>query len=244
MEIAHQYHINVIEDACHAHGAKYKNINCGNIGDMSVFSFQATKLLPAGEGGMFLTNNEENYEKALAIGHYERLNESYLRKNSSYLKYSRTSTHGMKFRMSPLHAAIGLAYLERLDEDHKIRNKNCEQIRSIINSLPGFTAYSPPKEIYRVYYENLVNYEEKSGQHSFDKVINALKAEGADITPSRYPLLHQQAFFSEKGYEYHLLPITEQTTAKLIKLPNFSTKNDLLVRQYIDAFEKVMKNRS
>jgi dTDP-4-amino-4,6-dideoxygalactose transaminase len=64
LAIARQHRLLVIEDAAQAHGSTYKGKKVGGIGDMGIFSFQASKNLPAGEGGMFVTNREELKERA------------------------------------------------------------------------------------------------------------------------------------------------------------------------------------
>jgi dTDP-4-amino-4,6-dideoxygalactose transaminase len=241
MEIVKEKDIAVIEDASHAHGAEYKGKKVGSIGDIGVFSFQGTKLMPAGEGGIFLTNNEEYFEKALALGHYERVKTPFVSPASPYLKYATTTSMGMKFRMSPLHAAIGLAYLETLDEDNKSRNAYCEKFRAVIRTLPGFDAFETPKHIKRVFYEHHIQYDETERKISNKQMAETLQAEGVSLSAQRYRLIHQQPYFQEKGYPKDLLPITDRSVGMQFRVPNFSVKSDELLNQYINAFEKVSR---
>ena len=241
MEIAKEKDIAVIEDASHAHGAEYKGKKVGGIGDIGVFSFQGTKLMPAGEGGIFLTNNEEYFEKALALGHYERVKTPFVSPTSQYLKYATTTSMGMKFRMSPLHAAIALAYLETLDEDNKLRNAYCEKFRAVIRTLPGFDAFETPKHIKRVFYEHHIQYDETVRKISNKQMAETLQAEGVSLSAQRYRLIHQQPYFQEKGYLKDLLPITDRSVGMQFRVPNFSVKSNELLNQYIIAFEKVSR---
>ena len=63
--LAEKYNLRIVEDASHAHGATWRGRQCGALGDVSVFSMQGDKLAPAGEGGVFLCNDYEYYEKAV-----------------------------------------------------------------------------------------------------------------------------------------------------------------------------------
>jgi dTDP-4-amino-4,6-dideoxygalactose transaminase len=73
MGVARRNNLRVIEDASHAHGATYRSRKVGSFGDIAAFSMQASKLCPAGEGGIVITDDAELWQRATALGHYERL---------------------------------------------------------------------------------------------------------------------------------------------------------------------------
>jgi len=234
MSIAKKHGIAVIEDASHAHGAEYKGEKIGTIGDFAAFSFQASKNLPGGEGGMLVTDNQEYYNKAITLGHYRRAAEL----PEPYSKYQHTSW-GFKFRMSPLHAAITRVQLRNLDYKNHIRNANIEKLLKTLDELPGFHIYQTPGYMKRVYYENDVAYDEEETGVSLDRLIEMLRAEGAIVRRDRYHLLHQQPYFVERGSDPMDLPITRELNEKIIALPTFPGDDGNLVEQYIDAFRKV-----
>ncbi len=234
ISIAREHDIKVIEDACHAHGAEYRGRKAGTIGDIGFFSFQASKNLPGGEGGMFVTDNEEFYFKAITLGHYRRAAEL----PESYSRYQHTS-FGFKHRMSPLHAAITRVQLRRLDERNAKRNRNVEKLLSALANIPGFYVYKTPDYIKRVYYENNVVYREEETGVSKERLIEMLKAEGAIVRGDRYPLLHQQPYFVERGSNPDDLPVTIDINNRVLALPTFPNDDGSLVEQYIYAFRKV-----
>ena len=123
ISIAKDNNIAVVEDACHAHGAEYKGKKTGTLGDFGIFSFQASKNLPGGEGGMLITNNRDYLHKATTLGHYRRAADL----PEEYSKYQHTCL-GFKHRMSPLHAAITRVQLKTLDEKNRIRKDNIEKL--------------------------------------------------------------------------------------------------------------------
>ncbi len=235
--VARENNIAVIEDACHAHGAEYKGKKMGTLGDFGFFSFQASKNLPGGEGGMLITDNEEYYYQAVTLGHYRRAADL----PEKYSKYQHTCL-GFKHRMSPLHAAITRVQLKTLEKKNEIRNGNIEKLLKALEELPGFEIYWPPSYIKRVYYENDIVYRGEETKVPIDRLIEMLKAEGAVVRRDRYPLLHQQPYFVERGSNPEDLPVTREISEHVIALPTFPGDDGRLVEQYIDAFRKVAKS--
>lgn len=237
MNIAAENDIYVIEDASHAHGASYKGRMIGNIGHISCFSFQGTKLLPAGEAGIMLTNNEEFYERGIALGHYTRAKKL----DGAYKKYGTTSL-GFKFRMSPLHAAIGYELLKIYDDYNDVITHNAEVIREAVGKFPGFINYKPPSYIKRVYYENLIDYRENESGIPREKLVSRFKLKNLHINSSRYPLIHQQPYFSERGYDRDSLPVTDALVGRLFRLPSFRTDDDEVLEKWIGKFTKAYQS--
>lgn len=233
LAISREHGITVIEDACHSHGAEYKGKKTGTLGNLAAFSFQASKNLPGGEGGMLVTDNQEYYHQALTLGHYRRA----ALLPDPYCRYQHTCL-GFKHRMSPLHAAIVRVQLKSLDEKNRIRKENIEMLLTALDELPGFKIYKAPSYIKRVYYENIIRYEEEETGLPMDSLIELLEAEGAIVRRDRYPLLHQQPYFVERGSDPDDLPITREVNEKLIALPTFPSDDGSLVEQYITAFRK------
>ncbi len=234
INIARKHDIAVIEDACHAHGAEYKGKKIGTLGDFGFFSFQASKNLPGGEGGFLVTNNKDYLYQAITLGHYRRAAEL----PDEYSKYKHTCL-GFKHRMSPLHAALTRIQLKTLDEKNRIRNSNIEKLLKTLEELPGFHIYWPPEYVKRVYYENDIVYRGEETGVSIDRLIEMLQAEGAIVRRDRYPLLHQQPYFTERGSNPDDLPVTREINDHIIALPTFPGDDGSLVDQYIEAFRKV-----
>jgi UDP-4-amino-4,6-dideoxy-N-acetyl-beta-L-altrosamine transaminase len=114
--IAQKYGLRVIEDACHALGAKYKNGNIGNCeySDMVVFSFHPVKSITTGEGGAVLTNNKIYYKKLLAFRSHGILKTDFINEPHGEWYYEMQSL-GYNYRMTDIQAALGLSQLRKLD---------------------------------------------------------------------------------------------------------------------------------
>lgn len=124
MEIAGKHRLKVIEDACQAVGTKYKGRFAGTIGDIGTYSFQGSKIAVGGEGGMFVTNDEQLYKRALYFG-------TFCRNDANTYLFS--DDLGYNYRISNVTAALILAQIERIDEliaiKKKINNWYTEELR-------------------------------------------------------------------------------------------------------------------
>lgn len=187
MAIARQHRLPLIEDCSHAHGATYKGKKVGTMGDIGCFSLQASKLMTAVEGGALMTNNEEYYERACVLGHYERipkLNAAKYRRFHQPGKLQAPSCFGFKYRIHPLAAALGRVQLKHLDEWNTIRRHNMGYLTAALSQLSA--AFEPAYErphTERLWLSYLCSFHaERAGGVSGEKFAAALTAEGLPAT--------------------------------------------------------------
>ena len=250
--LAQKHGLKIIEDASHAQGAVWRGKACGTLGDIAVFSLQGGKLAPAGEGGMFLCREYEYWERAVCFGDITRIIEL----ETPARRFAATS-FGIKTRIAPISAAIARTQLARLEQNNRKRNQNLEYLSKGLEKLAIHT-FLPPGHVQRVYFEYLVRPDFASIGLSMNAFIEALNAEGCAAALPRYPLLHQQPFFTEGAfldvmrpdglrtsvpdYSSVSLPATERANGEMMKLPSFPWASKELLDQYLFAFEKVVKN--
>jgi dTDP-4-amino-4,6-dideoxygalactose transaminase len=250
LAIAREQGLRVLEDASHAHGARYRGRPVGTLADAAVFSMQTNKLCPAGEGGMLVTDDDEVWERALRLGHYERLPGL----QSPNRRFAATG-FGLKLRMSPLNAALARVQLNHLPQRNARRNENIAYLSQQLQEL-GIETFQAPPDVERVYFEFLVRSDERVTGLPIGDLVAALRAEGAIVDRPRYPLLHQQPLFVEghwakvarlegrrdlPAYDPHALPRTEAGNGSLLKLPSFPGGSRALLDQYAAAFRKVLR---
>ena len=249
--IAAKHGLKIIEDASHAHGAKWCGKPCGALGDISVFSLQGDKLAPGGEGGVFLCDDEAYLERAMCMGDMMRM----LELQTPAMRFAGT-TFGIKTRIAPVSAAIARVQLRHLAKRNARRNENLVYLSEALESL-GFHTYLGPEHVERVYFEFLVRHNEAATGLPLDWLIEALAAEGCEVQRPRYPLLHQQPLFTEgawqqiarlpegapvREYRPEDLPRTQTGNELIFKLPSFPNAVRSLLDQYIVAFQKVVAN--
>jgi perosamine synthetase len=127
--LAQKNNLFILEDAAEAHGSEYREKKTGSLSDIAAFSFYANKNITTGEGGMVITDNEELYKKA-----------KYFKNLCFPLDGPRNYLHediGFNYRMSNLHAAIGLAQTEKADYYRSLRIKNNQLYKRYLADCEG-----------------------------------------------------------------------------------------------------------
>ena len=160
LEIARQYHLMIIEDACEAHGASYKDQIVGSMGDMGAFSFYAAHVVVAGEGGMIVTNRDEIADVVRSVKSHGRPT------GSIYFDFQRI---GFNSRMNELTAAVGLEGLERFDDSFAKRKANVYKLLELTQELADY-CYFIKEEPY-----------EKVSPHAFPLVLKDEKYDCARL---------------------------------------------------------------
>ena len=143
-----------IEDCAHAHGAKWNNQGVGSHGDFGSFSFQVSKLMTAGEGGIILTNNKEYEEKLLSFANCGLKDEGF----SSF----KGQPFGYDFRLGEFQAAILLAQLKKLPKLTKKRAENAMYLSSMLAEIEGIGVIQGHKKItQQTFYQYIFKYDRR-----------------------------------------------------------------------------------
>jgi dTDP-4-amino-4,6-dideoxygalactose transaminase len=239
--------LSVLEDAAHVQGAKLKDKYMGNWGRMAIFSFQMSKSLPAIEGGMGIYQSQEDYDRANAFGDYQMKG---MDKNSPYTKYFGSGL-GLKLRMHPMAAALALCQLKGMEERNMAGAVQVRRLNDALVQLPGlYEQDNGRKDMQRVHYAwNMLFIDEAESGMTRDQAVEALKAEGVQVSGLQYTLQHKCPVYSEENWWHHKpvipeLPGSEQANATSLALPYFKIEAAELVEQYIKAFEKVWAHRN
>jgi len=218
-EIARKYNLKIIEDSAQAHGAKYKGLRCGNLGDASGFSFYPGKNLGCmGDGGAVTTNDDELATKIRAIRNY----------GSDY-KYHHIY-RGTNSRLDEVQAAWLGVKLPHLDEDNAKRRFIAERyIREIKNPIIGLPSLPtvPEEHVWHVF---AVTCSER------DRLQKYLEDNGIQ-TNIHYPIPpHKQGAYVE--FDNLKLPITERLHNEILSLPMSPVLTDEEVNIVIDIINR------
>jgi perosamine synthetase len=184
MRIAKEHDLFVVEDACQAHLAKINSKRVGTFGNAGCFSFQASKNLPIGEGGGILTDNTAYYDRLYSYHNFGYASGSVSGQISSITALILAN----KIRMSEYQAVIGLCQMEKLEEQHRIRNENGAYLNEKLAAYPGITPVKLHKgatEASYYIYAMVYNKDKMEGV-SRARFMEALNAEGVPIG-SGYP---------------------------------------------------------
>ncbi len=173
--ICDEHNLILLEDACQSIGGTYKGKKLGTIGHAGTFSFDFVKTMTCGEGGVVMTNEEAVYTKADAFtdhGH-DHLGVDRGADLHPYLGYN--------FRISELHAAVGLAQIRKVDHFLALQKKNNQILRSYLDQVPEITFRTVPDPTGDSY--SFLTWFLPSQAHA-EKVIDAFKAAG--IMPGNF----------------------------------------------------------
>jgi len=178
MKIAKKHNLKVIEDACQAHGAEFKGKKTGLWGDCAAFSFNQNKCLCSGEGGMFVTDDEDILEKAKMLWSFGETRTPVEKRD--YHAYAL----GWMYRQSDLVSAFGRAQLSKLNDYLKIQEENASVLTEEIKGIPGLLLPFEPAGHKHNWYNYTVHtdgspYGFGDRQAAFrNAVLTALRAEG------------------------------------------------------------------
>ena len=217
LEIGKKYNIKIIEDAAHAVPATYKGKKIGTIGDITCFSFYATKTLTTGEGGMATTENED-FAKKISLQRLHGIRgDTWKRYDSDSSWYYEVQELGYKYNMTDIQASIGLAQLQKLE---KMKEKR--------------------KAIYKLYsqaFNNKVNFIKQSSEcesayHLFvikaanrDYLFSQLKKNGIGASVHFIPI-HEQPYYKNKfGYKKASYPVANQVYKESLSIPIYPDLN-------------------
>lgn len=238
----------LLEDAAHAHGASMQGKKMGTWGVMGIYSFQASKVMPAIEGGMGMYQTREYYERAAAFGEYN--DPAKFPKESPVHAYEGTG-FGQKYRMHPLAAALARQQLKGLDGLNGLVEKNVRTMNDQLTQLPGITEPHCRSDQKRVYYNgNMLLIDFTKTGFSRDALVKALKAEGVLARFWDYPEQHKLKIYAEAKWWTHAPKIPESMpgdtyiNANHIFVPTFYREAPELTEQYVKAFQKVWAHRT
>jgi perosamine synthetase len=178
MEIAKKHNLVVVEDACQAWLAEINHQKVGTFGNAGAFSFQNSKNIPIGEGGMLVSNDEALVDKCYSFHNYGH-------------PYGTASGRpGAKMRMAEYQAAIGLAQLERLDSQTTTRTQNADYLKSQLKDIPGILPFKLYDNVTRIALHLFPFRYKKDAFQGLPKdgFLKALKAEGIACSGGYAPL--------------------------------------------------------
>lgn len=234
LKIAEKHQISVIEDSCQAHGAEYKGLKAGSIGDIGCFSFYPSKnMTVCGDGGMIVTNNEEMAQSLAKLRNCGRV--------SKYLH----DAIGYSSRLNTVNAAIGRIQLKRLEEWNEKRRLNASRYDKLLSDLDELILPpSPTSRVKPVYHLYVIRSKKR------DQLNDWLKSNGI-YCGVHYPVpVHLQPIYKDlfnfKGGEY---PNSERAAQEVLSIPLYPglTSNQIdYVSEKIHQFyeKKLWKNHA
>jgi perosamine synthetase len=219
-----KYNIPVVEDAAEAIGSKWQGKHAGTLGKFGSFSFHGTKTITTGEGGMFITNDQQLYEKVLTLSNHGRA--------KGQTKQFWPDELGFKYKISNIQAAIGLGQIERINDLVTRKRKIFEYYKTQLGNLSGISMNPEKQNTVNGYWMPTVVFDDHTGI-TREMLQSKFIEENIDARVFFYPLSSLSMFENKldniKAYDipcrainlpsYHDLHFEEQDRVlKVIKL--------------------------
>jgi perosamine synthetase len=238
LKIAKKHDIAIIEDNAQCFLSTYKGRMTGTIGDMASYSFENTKHLSCGEGGILVTDNEQYAETARKIGGHGYKNlkasEGRVKLNQDVFQnphYKRIDTLGWNYRLSEFNAAITMAQLERLDEFVQLRIKTANIFIDVMKDCDYLIPQKTPKGYTNSYYTLGVIYNGlESIGISWEKFRKAYDDAGGDGIYGACSVPYLEPVIAERKYVSRCPWVYENVHYHLGMCPNAERVQPLLMQ--------------
>lgn len=240
MKIAKENDLSVIEDAAHAIGSKYKNKYIGDIGDLTCFSFYATKNLTTAEGGMITTNEDILEDKIRIMSLHGISKDAWKRYSSGGSWYYEILSPGYKYNMNDIQASIGIHQLKKLDNMQKRRLEIVKNYDDAFKDVPQINTPTVKKYATHAWHLYPVQINTDLLKINRNMFIDALKAENIGSSVHFIPI-HLHPYYKNKyGFKYGDFPLSEFVYEREISLPIYPKMTDRDVEDVVEAVMKII----
>jgi perosamine synthetase len=206
--LCEEHGLALVQDACEALGAEYRGRRVGSHGTSAVFAFYANKQITTGEGGMVTTHSEEEWRLLRSLRNQGRADAG------GWLDHARL---GFNYRLDDIHAAIGVAQVEKLETILELRAAAAGRYADLLGGIEGLTLpLGDDADHVRSWFVYVVELAEGIDR---EHVIASLESDG--VQSARYlPVIHLQQYMRERyGFEEGLCPVAESLARRTLAIP-------------------------
>jgi dTDP-4-amino-4,6-dideoxygalactose transaminase len=218
--LGQKYGFNIIEDASHAIGGRYKGepIGNGRYSDITVFSFHPVKIITTGEGGMALTNSGELATRlGLLRSHGITRDPALMTEPMQGPWYYQQVALGFNYRMTDMQAALGVSQMTRLVDYVQRRHDIARRYKELLADLPLTLPWQHP-DSHSAYHLYVVRLQLDSIKATHRQVFERLRAKDIMVNLHYIPV-HTQPFYQQMGFKQGDFPQAEQYYREAISIP-------------------------
>jgi dTDP-4-amino-4,6-dideoxygalactose transaminase len=241
LNLARRNNLRVIEDAAHALPTRYKGKMIGEFGDITCFSFYATKTLTTGEGGMLTTENPEYADRVRMLRLHGISKDAYKRYTAEGSWRYEITELGYKYNMTDMQAALGLAQLAKCDGMREKREQIAQGYTDALAATDAYEVPRVPEDVQHAWHLYVLSVNAEALSISRDRVIEELKQRGIGTSVHFIPLhlhpLYQQQF----GFRTGDFPCAERHFESAISLPLFPGMTEEESGRVVEALQDVAR---
>ena len=238
LKVADDRGLTVIEDACHALGAEYRERRVGSIAHLTVFSFHPVKHLTTGEGGMVTTASAVQAETLRQFRNHGISSDAMQRQTAGQWHYEMVLL-GFNYRLTDLACALGLSQLKKLDANLARRRRIAALYTAAFREIPGVIPPSVREDVNPAWHLYPVRFDLDQLNTDRGQIFGALRAENIGVNVHYIPVHLHPYYRDQFGYRGGEHPVAEGAYERLISLPMFYGMSDQDVQDVIHAVGKV-----
>jgi len=240
LEIARNRRLRVIEDAAHALPARYKGKAIGTIGDITCFSFHATKTITTGEGGMITTESSEYVDRIRTMRLHGISQDAWKRHTANNSWYYEIIAPGYKYNMTDIAAAIGLVQLKKIKAMWEKRTLIAQQYTEAFRRMRELEVPTVMPDVEHAWHLYVLRLNAEHLKISRGQFIEELKTRNVGTSVHFIPL-HLHPYYRQTfGYQPHDFPVAGREYQRVISLPLYSRMTDSDANSVIEAVHDVV----
>jgi dTDP-4-amino-4,6-dideoxygalactose transaminase len=242
MDIARRHNLRVIEDAAHALPSRYHGQMIGTLGDITCFSFYATKTVTTGEGGMATTSNPDYADRIRTLSLHGISRDAWKRYTAEGSWRYDILEVGYKYNLTDLQAAIGLVQLAKCESMRARRASIAQSYNRALLSLDAFEIPAASLDTEHALHLYVVEINSSALGISRDRVIEELKKRGIGTSVHFIPLHLHPVYHRNLGYRAGQFPNAELRFERAISLPLFPSMTQDDVDRVIEALHEIARD--
>jgi perosamine synthetase len=238
LELAERHGLVVIEDACHALGAEYRQRKTGGVARMTAFSFHPVKHVATGEGGMVTTNDAQLAESLRRFRNHGISSDARQRQTAGQWHYEMVLL-GFNYRLTDIACALGVSQLKKLETNLSRRREIAGQYTAAFAKIDGVKTPSVRMDVTPAWHLYPIRVDRRELGADRGEIFRALRAENIGVNVHYIPV-HLHPYYRERfAYKGGEFPIAEEAYEQLISLPMFHGMTEQDVDDVIAAVRKV-----
>ena len=245
MTLASKYNLKIIEDAAHAFPTYYKGKMIGTLGDITCFSFYATKSITTGEGGMITTENEEYADRMRIMSLHGISKDAWKRYTAEGSWYYEIVAPGYKYNLTDIAAGLGVAQLRKADVFLKKRKQIADRYHEAfqeLNELDLPLAVKEEEKTTHGWHLYVIRLNLQQLQIDRNQFIDELRRKGIGTSVHFIPL-HIHPYYRETyGYRPDDFPVAYETYQRIISLPIYARMTDDDVERVIESVTDIINS--
>lgn len=230
--------ITLVDDACHALGARYRNEPVGSIADLSTFSFHPVKHITTGEGGMISTDDEELAQRMRIFRNHGITTDHYQRESRGSWFYEMVDL-GYNYRLTDFQCALGMSQLKKLSGWIRRRQSIAGMYDDAFKEMQSVQPLKLKKDISHAYHLYVVHLNSENPYHDRSTIYMKLRNMCIGVNVHYIPV-HLHPFYRNRFHTGPgMCPVAEKAYEEILSLPLFPGMSDADVAAVIEAMRKV-----